>query len=216
MESKSDSGDRDITHGEGQNYPNHAETYNDPPHTEKYNDPTPEERYNDPNHTERYNETSPRERYNDPIPADGDNDPSTAEGCQLLQGCARPLQGDHSAHSDCKYDKIVTPTGETKANDVEGAVVKKPQKDTKDILNIYNCKPEPSWWQYVPKPVRTKWKRLKSWFWGDMSKTHLIWIKLIFFFQSASLVVLYPYLVIHMRSLGLSVEEVGSLFTLLF
>ena len=42
-----------------------------------------------------------------------------------------------------------------------------------------------------------------------MSKTHLIWIKLIFFFQSASLVVLYPYLVIHMRSLGLSVEEVA-------
>merc|ERR1719483_895846 len=89
------------------------------------------------------------------------------------------------------------------------AVVKKPQKDTKGILNIYNCKPEPSWWQYVPKPVRTMWKRLKSWFWGDMSKTHLIWIKLIFFFQSASLVVLYPYLVIHMRSLGLSVEEVA-------
>merc|ERR1719300_330272 len=40
-------------------------------------------------------------------------------------------------------------------------------------------------------------------------KTHLIWIKLIFFFQSGSLVVLYPYLVIHMRSLGLSVEEVA-------
>ena len=49
-----------------------------------------------------------------------------------------------------------------------------------------------------------------SWFWGDMAKTHLIWIKLIFFFQSASLVVLYPYLVIHMRSLGLSVEEVSN------
>ena len=49
---------------------------------------------------------------------------------------------------------------------------------------------------------------LFSWFWSDMIKTHLFWIKLIFFFQSGSLVVLYPYLVIHMRSLGLSVEEV--------
>ena len=48
-----------------------------------------------------------------------------------------------------------------------------------------------------------------SWFWNDLSKTHLLWIKLIFFFQSGSLVVLYPYLVIHMRSLGLSVEEVA-------
>ena len=46
------------------------------------------------------------------------------------------------------------------------------------------------------------------WIWEDLSKPHLIWIKLIFFFQSASLVVLYPYLVIHMRSLGLSTEEV--------
>ena len=50
-----------------------------------------------------------------------------------------------------------------------------------------------------------------SWFWSDMVKTHLFWIKLIFFFQSGSLVVLYPYLVIHMRSLGLSVEEVISI-----
>ena len=38
----------------------------------------------------------------------------------------------------------------------------------------------------------------------------MLWIKLIFFFQSGSLVVLYPYLVIHMRSLGLSVEEGGE------
>ena len=44
-----------------------------------------------------------------------------------------------------------------------------------------------------------------------MIKTHLFWIKLIFFFQSGSLVVLYPYLVIHMRSLGLSVEEVFTI-----
>ena len=55
-----------------------------------------------------------------------------------------------------------------------------------------------------------------SWFWNDLSKTHLLWIKLIFFFQSGSLVVLYPYLVIHMRSLGLSVEEAGLSLTISF
>ena len=48
------------------------------------------------------------------------------------------------------------------------------------------------------------------WVLSDLTKSHLIWIKLIFFFQSASLVVLYPYLVIHMRSLGLSTEEVTT------
>ena len=56
------------------------------------------------------------------------------------------------------------------------------------------------------------WTFIFSWFWSDMMKTHLFWIKLIFFFQSGSLVVLYPYLVIHMRSLGLSVEEVIIIF----
>ena len=51
--------------------------------------------------------------------------------------------------------------------------------------------------------------------WEDLTKSHLIWIKLIFFFQSASLVVLYPYLVIHMRSLGLSTEEVAVVSSIL-
>ncbi len=36
---------------------------------------------------------------------------------------------------------------------------------------------------------------------------HLLWIKLIFLFQSASMTVLYPYLNLHMKSLGLSVIE---------
>ena len=36
-----------------------------------------------------------------------------------------------------------------------------------------------------------------------------VWIKLIFFFQSASMTVLYPYLNLHMKSLGISVQEVS-------
>jgi len=61
----------------------------------------------------------------------------------------------------------------------------------------------------LPEKMQRKIKGMQRWFYKDLSSTHLIWIKLIFFFQSASLVVLYPYLVIHMRSLGLSVEEVA-------
>ena len=38
-----------------------------------------------------------------------------------------------------------------------------------------------------------------GWFWRDMRKSHLLWVKVIFLFQSASLVSLYPYLTIHMR-----------------
>ena len=94
----------------------------------------------------------------------------------------------------------------------------------------YQCKPDLSCWSYLPPSIVEKGSKIKkynkiknwqkyllrhvyksfifSWFWSDMIKTHLFWIKLIFFFQSGSLVVLYPYLVIHMRSLGLSVEEV--------
>ena len=46
-----------------------------------------------------------------------------------------------------------------------------------------------------------------QWFIHDMKKGHLVWVKMIFFFQSASLVTLYPYLTIHMRSLGFSLED---------
>lgn len=73
----------------------------------------------------------------------------------------------------------------------------------------FQCKPDLSCWNFLPQTLFQKWNKMKSWFWEDFSKTHLLWIKLIFFFQSGSLVVLYPYLVIHMRSLGLSVEEVA-------
>merc|ERR1712107_874405 len=38
---------------------------------------------------------------------------------------------------------------------------------------------------------------------------HLVWIKFIFFFQSASMTVLYPYLNLHMKYLGLNVQEVA-------
>jgi len=61
--------------------------------------------------------------------------------------------------------------------------------------------------------VSSKTKKGSRWFWSDLKQSHLIWLKLIFFFQSASMVVLYPYLVIHMRSLGLSVEEVAIVNT---
>ena len=37
----------------------------------------------------------------------------------------------------------------------------------------------------------------------DFRLRHLVWIKFIFFFQSASMTVLYPYLTLHMKSLGL-------------
>jgi len=71
----------------------------------------------------------------------------------------------------------------------------------------FECKPRK--FDFLPKTISEKCSRLKSWILSDLSKSHLIWIKLIFFFQSASLVVLYPYLVIHMRSLGLSTEEIA-------
>ena len=94
----------------------------------------------------------------------------------------------------------------------------------------FSCKPGPSCLHLLPGPLARRWERLRDWFWRDMTRTHLLWIKLIFFFQvrqlvmprpqssfgkimflsqSGSMVVLYPYLVIHMRSLGLSVEEVA-------
>jgi hypothetical protein len=38
-------------------------------------------------------------------------------------------------------------------------------------------------------------KRGLRFLWKDMTKKHLLWVKIIFFLQSASLVTLYPYLV---------------------
>ncbi len=46
-----------------------------------------------------------------------------------------------------------------------------------------------------------------AWFSDDLRRPDLAWVKAVFFFQSASLVALYPYLTIHMRSLGFSAED---------
>ena len=42
---------------------------------------------------------------------------------------------------------------------------------------------------------------------ADFRKPDLIWVKIIFFLQSASLVTLYPYISLHMRSLGFNMED---------
>ncbi len=71
------------------------------------------------------------------------------------------------------------------------------QRATKDVSQSKEIpeeekKKESSWW---------------SRFLSDMKQPQLAWIKLLFFFQSASLVSLYPYLTIHMRSLGFSLQD---------
>ena len=50
------------------------------------------------------------------------------------------------------------------------------------------------------------YKGLK-WMLADFRKPDLIWVKIIFFLQSASLVTLYPYISLHMRSLGFNMED---------
>ena len=42
-----------------------------------------------------------------------------------------------------------------------------------------------------------------GWIFEDFRMRHLICIKLVFLFQSASMTVLYPYINLHMKSLGL-------------
>lgn len=46
-----------------------------------------------------------------------------------------------------------------------------------------------------------------QWFVNDLTNVKLIWVKVIFFLQSAGLVVLFPYLSIHMKSMGFSLED---------
>ena len=48
-----------------------------------------------------------------------------------------------------------------------------------------------------------------KWVFEDFQLRHLVWIKFIFLFQSASMTVLYPFLNLHMKSLGLSILEVA-------
>ncbi len=59
-------------------------------------------------------------------------------------------------------------------------------------------------------PVSRGLSRMLSavkWVLRDFALRHLVWIKLVFLFQSASMTVLYPYLNLHMKSLGISVRE---------
>jgi len=46
-----------------------------------------------------------------------------------------------------------------------------------------------------------------GWIFEDFRMRHLICIKLVFLFQSASMTVLYPYINLHMKSLGMTIEE---------
>ena len=60
--------------------------------------------------------------------------------------------------------------------------------------------------------IRSASKKVEKglkWIWEDVKKKHLIWVKIIFLFQSASLVTLYPYLTIHMRSLGFNTASIA-------
>ena len=54
-----------------------------------------------------------------------------------------------------------------------------------------------------------------SWIRDDMRRRDLLVIKVLLFLQSASLVVLYPYLSLHMVELGLSMEQVTYINLLL-
>ena len=46
-----------------------------------------------------------------------------------------------------------------------------------------------------------------KWILDDVKNPNLIWVKVIFFLQSASLVSLYPYVSLHMRSIGFNMED---------
>ena len=85
----------------------------------------------------------------------------------------------------------VTPTAATKAN-VEA--VEAPRGHS--VASIKN-----------PNNLCTRWMQklitVFKWVFNDFRLRHLVWIKFIFFFQSASMTVLYPYLNLHMKSLGL-------------
>ena len=92
----------------------------------------------------------------------------------------------------------------------EGRLVKSSQATARGGTACGGCKSgRTTCCDLLPTVLATRLRKMRKWMWEDLTKSHLVWIKLIFFFQSASLVVLYPYLVIHMRSLGLSTEEVA-------
>ena len=49
--------------------------------------------------------------------------------------------------------------------------------------------------------------------WADMTKRHLVWVKAVFFLQTAANVTLYPFLTLHLRSLGFSVRDASAVNT---
>ena len=51
-----------------------------------------------------------------------------------------------------------------------------------------------------------------GWIFEDFRMRHLICIKLVFLFQSASMTVLYPYINLHMKSLGLCLTRLALRF----
>ena len=63
------------------------------------------------------------------------------------------------------------------------------------------------------QPAQSRLKTKVSNVIKDFKKRHLLWVKAVFFLQSASLVVLYPYLTIHMRSLGFTVQDASLINT---
>ena len=54
-----------------------------------------------------------------------------------------------------------------------------------------------------------------SWIKDDIQRKDLLVLKILLFLQSASMVVLYPYLTLHMVDLGLSMEQVTIINLLL-
>jgi hypothetical protein len=88
-------------------------------------------------------------------------------------------------------------------------------KSTESGLTLANSFVQPSTASPVPgsnsccSRMMHKISTVVRWVFHDFQLKHLVWIKLIFFFQSASMTVLYPYLNLHMKSLGLSIQEVA-------
>ena len=60
-----------------------------------------------------------------------------------------------------------------------------PQAGGGDLENCVSCRPKRDCYNFIQKPIRKRIRRGCAWAWADISKPHLIWIKLIFFFQSA-------------------------------
>lgn len=88
-------------------------------------------------------------------------------------------------------------------------MIKKPTRYGADIR-------KPSKKERVKRWLKSATEKVENglaWIWEDMKKKHLIWVKIIFLFQSASLVTLYPYLTIHMRSIGLTTAAIAIVNT---